>query len=100
MVVPYLRGLRNAFQQNKVKPHVTRHVLTLPDTQGIRLLLRPARSPDLSPLKTSGHELLRDWIATPLQLVRLMKWGINLKHHGMSRSFLSFKPCSTPCPTE
>ena len=48
------------------------------------------------PLRTSGHVLLRDMPAAPLQLILLMKCGIDLKQHGMSDPFLSFKTSSTP----
>ncbi|GFV09740.1 hypothetical protein TNCV_2597951 [Trichonephila clavipes] len=52
------------------------------------------------PLKTSGLGLLRDWSATPLQLIRLMKYDTDLKQNDMSFPFLSSKSSSTPSLNE
>ncbi|CAL1285438.1 unnamed protein product [Larinioides sclopetarius] len=49
------------------------------------------------PLETSGNGLLRDWFATPLQLIQLMMCDIDLKQHGMICPFLSSKPSLTLC---
>ena len=99
VVVHYLRGLSNfILQQDNAWPHAACQVLSFFDTQGIRLLLWPARFPEMSLTeKTSAHGLLRNWLATPFQLIWLMKCGIDLKQHGMSYPVLSSKPCSTPC---
>ena len=54
-----------------------------------------ARSPASSlfySLKTSGHAYVWDWPITPLQLIRLIAWVIDLKQHEMYYPFLSFKP--------
>ena len=52
VAVPYLRGLHNAtFQQDNTRPHVAHNVLTFLDTEHVRLLPWPARSPDLSPIE-------------------------------------------------
>ncbi|GFW68455.1 hypothetical protein TNCV_3299971 [Trichonephila clavipes] len=41
--------------------------------------------------------ILRNWPASPLQLIRLMMCVIDLKQHGMSSPFLSSNPSSTLC---
>lgn len=52
VALPYLRGLPNAlFQQDNARPHVARTVLNFLDTEQVRLLPWPARSPDLSPIE-------------------------------------------------
>ena len=49
MVVAYLRGLPNSiFQQDNVRLCVARHVLTIFDTRGIRMLSWATRSADRS----------------------------------------------------
>ncbi|GFT16679.1 hypothetical protein TNCV_2284471 [Trichonephila clavipes] len=48
-----------------------------------------------SPLKTSGYGLLRDWATTVLQLVQLLKCGINLKQHRIFCFYLALKPSSS-----
>ena len=62
VAVPYLRGLGDViFQQDNARPHVARRVLTYLDTEGVRLLPWPARSPDLSPI-----ENIWSWVAERL----------------------------------
>ena len=51
VAVPYLRGLRDVIFQQDIGPHVVPAVPTFLDTEGVRLLPRPARSPDLSPIE-------------------------------------------------
>ncbi|GFW72542.1 transposable element Tcb1 transposase [Trichonephila clavipes] len=49
VVVPYHQDLPNAlYQQDNARLHVVCRVLTFYDTQSIRLLAWPARSPDFS----------------------------------------------------
>lgn len=50
-------------------------------------------------LITSDHGLLRDCIATSLQLIRLIKCGIDLEYKVFSCSFQQFKRNSNPCLT-
>ncbi len=49
VVVPYLQRLQDVrFEQDNTRPHVALCVLTYLDSEGVRLLLWPARSPDLT----------------------------------------------------
>lgn len=52
VALPFIRALRNAtFQQDNARPHVAGIVRTFLDTENVRLLSWPARSPDLSPIE-------------------------------------------------
>ena len=101
VLVPYLRSLTNAiFQQDNARPWVARRALTFLDIQGIRLLPLLDGLQICPLLKTSCNGLLSDWPSIPLQIVWLMKCGIDLKQDKMSYPFLSSclsKPSSTPC---
>ncbi|GFW18044.1 transposable element Tcb1 transposase [Trichonephila clavipes] len=49
---PVIRALENpTFQQDNVRPHVAGIARTFHDTENVRLLPWPARSPDLSPIE-------------------------------------------------
>ncbi|GFW65105.1 hypothetical protein TNCV_393711 [Trichonephila clavipes] len=96
----YHRGLQNViFQQDNARPHVARHVLTFFDTRGI-LCFPVLYGLQIShPMKTSGHELLRNWSTIPLQLIHFLKSGIDHKQHEMCYPFLSSNSSSILCLT-
>ncbi|GFW25567.1 hypothetical protein TNCV_1308281 [Trichonephila clavipes] len=81
--VNYLLGLGDVFlQQENATPHISRRVLTYRDTRGIRSCLGRNVLRICLPLKTSRNGLLRDWVSPPLQLLRLMMNGADLKQNG------------------
>lgn len=52
VALPFIRSLRNpTFQQDNARPHVAGPVRAFLDTENVRLLPWPARSPDLSPIE-------------------------------------------------
>ncbi|KAF8763564.1 hypothetical protein HNY73_021740 [Argiope bruennichi] len=90
MILSYFRRLLNAiFQQDNARLHVALVFWPSLDTSGILLFLW---SPDLSLIENSGHGLLRDWPASPLQLIRLMSAAIDLKQHGRMSSCYHSRP--------
>ncbi|GFV47628.1 transposable element Tcb1 transposase [Trichonephila clavipes] len=59
--LPFIRVLRNpTFKQDNARAHVAGNVRTFLDTENVRLLPWPARSPDLSPIETPGQWLPSD----------------------------------------
>ncbi|GFW51306.1 transposable element Tcb1 transposase [Trichonephila clavipes] len=50
VVLSFIRALQNPiFKQSNAQPHVAGIVRTFLDTENVRMLAWPARSPDLSP---------------------------------------------------
>ncbi|GFX98549.1 hypothetical protein TNCV_1501271 [Trichonephila clavipes] len=61
VALSFIRTLLNrTLQQNRVRAHVAGIVHTFLDTENVRLLPWPARSPDLSPTAKSGLWLSSD----------------------------------------
>lgn len=94
----YFQGIGNIiFQEDNTRPHVARPILTYLDAEGVRLFQASTSFRSVTHLKSSDHGLLRNWAATALQLLRLIKCGMYLKQHGMTCAYLSCKTNSTRC---
>ncbi|GFW13627.1 hypothetical protein TNCV_1210931 [Trichonephila clavipes] len=82
------------FKQRNSRPHVACRVLSYLCREGV-----PAPNqhvfPDLASIEMSGLGLRRNWTATDLQSLRLIKCGIDLKQYDRTYLYLSFKPSST-----
>ncbi|GFV34056.1 transposable element Tcb1 transposase [Trichonephila clavipes] len=68
-----------ARMEDNAQPHVAGIVRSFLDTENVRLLPWPGRSPDFSPTVNVWSRLPSDWFVTIRQLLRLMICGIMLK---------------------
>ncbi|GFU75774.1 hypothetical protein TNCV_1652341 [Trichonephila clavipes] len=76
----FLRVLGSVIlQQDNTRLNVAVRVLIYLDMEVTLLLLRPPRSPDLSPLKTFCLRFLRDYADTSLQPLNLVKFATDIK---------------------